>query len=91
MEIHVEHSPETIKAEIKSFILKEFLPGESDEALTDDTELVTHGVLDSLSTLQLATYIEKTYPVKLQAHEVNIDYMNTLIDITNLIMSKLRA
>ena len=87
----MNNTPEEIKAKIKAFILEEFLPGESEEALTDSTELVTHGVLDSLSTLQLATFIEQEYPVKLQAHEVNIDYLNTLTDITNLIVSKLKT
>jgi acyl carrier protein len=87
----MNNTPEEIKAKIKAFILEEFLPGESEEALTDSTELVTHGVLDSLSTLQLATFIEQEYPVKLQAHEVNIDYLNTLTDITDLIISKLKA
>jgi acyl carrier protein len=87
----MSNTPEDINAKIKAFILEEFLPGESEEALTDSTELVTHGVLDSLSTLQLATFIEQEYPVKLQAHEVNIDYLNTLTDITNLIVSKLKT
>ncbi len=84
-------TPDEIKSEIKSFILEEFLPGERPEALTDSTELVTHGVLDSLSTLQLATFIEDRYSVKLKAHEVNIDYFNTLPDISNLIFSKLKS
>lgn len=82
-------SYEEIKSEVKSFILKEFLPGESPESLTDSIELVTHGVLDSLATLQLATFLEKKYAITLQAHEVNIDHLNTLPDITNLVIAKL--
>ncbi len=87
----MSNKPEEINSKIKAFILKEFLPGESEEALTDSTELVTHGVLDSLSTLQLATYIEQEYSIKLQAHEINIDHLNTLASITNLIMSKIEV
>jgi len=81
-------SNDEIKTEVKAYILTEFLPGESAEALTDATELVTHGVLDSLSTMQLVAFIEEKYSITLKAHEVNIDYLNTLPDITNLIISK---
>ncbi|MEH6593012.1 MAG: acyl carrier protein [Halioglobus sp.] len=82
-------SIEEIKENVKTYILTEFLPGESPEALTDDTELVTHGVLDSLSTLQLVTYIEKEYSITVQAHEVSTDNINRLPDIANLVTSKL--
>ena len=78
-----------IKKDIKDYILNEYLPGESSEALTDETELVTHGVLDSLSTLQLVTFIEGRYSIGIAAHEVNTDNLNTLPDIANLIISKL--
>ena len=80
---------EDIKSEMKQYILDEFLPGESSEALTDSTELITHGVLDSLSTLQTVTYIEGKYSISIAAHEVNADNLNTLSDIANLIVSKL--
>ena len=78
-----------IKAEVKSFIMEEYLPGEDSDALTDDTELVTHGVLDSLSTLQLVTHLEAKFGIKISAHEVNTDNLNTLPDIANLVISKL--
>ena len=78
-----------IKQEVKSFILEEYLPGEDSDALTDDTELVTHGVLDSLSTLQFVTHLEMKYGIKVAAHEVDTDNLNTLPDIANLVASKL--
>ncbi|TIL47901.1 MAG: acyl carrier protein [Mesorhizobium sp.] len=44
----------------RDFILKEFLPGEMPENLTDSTELITGGILDSLATLKLVAYLEKS-------------------------------
>ena len=82
-------STDEIKDDVKAYILEEFLPGESSEALTDDTELISHGVLDSLSTLALVTYIEKKYAIALAAHEVNTDNLNRLPDIAKLVISKL--
>lgn len=77
-----------IKSDVKAYILEEFLPGENPDALTDETELITHGVLDSLSTMQLVTFIEEQYSVKVAAHEMNADNLNTLSDIASLIASK---
>jgi len=79
-----------IKSSIKQFILEEFLPGERAEALTDDTPLVTEGVLDSIATLRLVSFLEKQFNVSLAAHEVDAEYLNTLPSIAALVRSKLR-
>jgi len=78
-----------IKSAVKSFILEEFLPGERPEALTDDTGLVTEGVLDSLATLRLVSFLEKQFNVSLAPHEVDAEYLNTLPSIAALVRSKL--
>ena len=79
---------EEIKSEVKTYILEEFLPGEAPDALTDSTQLITHGVLDSLATLKLVSFVEQKYGIAVDAHEVNIDYLNTLPDIVMLIQAK---
>ena len=38
---------------VKQFILKEFLPGEDADQLTESTPLISSGILDSLATLQV--------------------------------------
>jgi acyl carrier protein len=78
-----------IKSAVKRFILEEFLPGERPEALTDDTQLVTEGVLDSLATLRLVSFLEKEFKVSIAPHEVDTEYLDTLPSITALVRSKL--
>ena len=77
-----------IKGTVKSYILQEFLPGENPSELTDSVPLITGGVLDSLATLRLVTFLEEKYNIQLQAHETGIDYLNTLDDIAALVESK---
>jgi acyl carrier protein len=77
-----------IKETIKAYILKEFLPGEDPEELTDSTPLITGGILDSIATLKLVTFLEERYGFTLQAHEADVDNLNTLSDILNLVLSK---
>ena len=80
---------EKIIEDVKSFILSEFLPGENPDELTESTELITHGILDSLATLKLVSFIEEQFDIALEAHEVDLEYLNTLTDIANLISSKM--
>ncbi len=50
-------SAESIKAKVKEYILKEFLPGENPESIGGSTELIDSGILDSLATLKLVSFI----------------------------------
>lgn len=79
---------EEIKDGVKRFILKEFLPGESPDNLTESTELVTAGILDSLATLRLVAFLEETYGIKVEAHELVPDNLNSVAQIANFVMSK---
>jgi acyl carrier protein len=73
---------------VKDFILAEFLPGEDPSQLTDATPLVTSGILDSIATMKLATFLEDHFKIELAAHELSVDYLNTVADIVKLVESK---
>lgn len=74
---------------IKEFILRQFLPGEDPEALTDDVALMDSGILDSLATLKLITFLEEKFGIKVEAHEADAENLNTLADISRFVGSKL--
>lgn len=80
---------EDIQTVVKDFILKEFLPGENPEELTESTPLITGGILDSLATLKLVLFLEENFQIKLQAYETGVDYLNSISDISSLVQSKL--
>jgi acyl carrier protein len=73
---------------LKAYILKEFLPGENPDELTDSTPLISGGILDSLATLKLVAFIEQHYSIQLEAHEVDIEHLDRIADIVALIGSK---
>lgn len=77
-----------IKQAVRAYIAAEFLPGESPEALTDSAGLFSEGILDSLSSLRLVSWLEEKYGVKIEAHEVDVDHLDTLDLIADLIVSK---
>jgi acyl carrier protein len=74
---------------VKKYILEEFLPDEDPAALTDDTPLMTSGVLDSVATLKLVTFLEEEFPIQIQPHEADADHLDSLQAITALVAGKL--
>jgi acyl carrier protein len=79
---------EDVKASVKEYILKEFLAGENPENLTESTELITAGILDSLATLKLVAFLEETYGIKVEPHELVADHLNSVAEIADFVESK---
>jgi acyl carrier protein len=74
---------------VKDYILTTFLPGEDPEALTSSTQLMSSGILDSLATLELVSFLEQRFGIELQAHETDASRLGTLNDIATLVQGKL--
>jgi acyl carrier protein len=77
-----------IKAKTKTYILDQFLPGESPDALTDSTPLISGGILDSISTLKLVSFLEEQFGINLEAHEVDAEHLDTLDKVAALVTGK---
>jgi acyl carrier protein len=77
-----------IQAAVKLFILDAFLPGEDPQELTEETELVSSGVLDSVATLRLVTFLEERFGIQVEAHEADEEHLNTLSSIADLVAAK---
>lgn len=79
---------EKIKASLQTFLLQELLPGEDPALVTYTTQLVTSGILDSIATLDLVSHLEESYGIKVEAHEVGVEHLNTIDAIADLVLSK---
>jgi acyl carrier protein len=77
-----------IQADVRDFIIREFLRGTDPSELTGTTPLISDGILDSLSTLQLVAFIEERYGIEVAAHEATVDYLDSLDRIAGLVRSK---
>jgi acyl carrier protein len=82
-------SSAAIAETVKEYILHEFLPDTPASELTTSTPLVSGGVLDSLSTVKLVTFLEERYGIEIEAYETSVDYLDSVDDITRLVQSKL--
>jgi acyl carrier protein len=80
-----------MKETLRAYILENFLPGEDPRNLTDDTELKESGILDSLSTLKLVTFLEERFGVEFEANDLEAGNLSSIDSIERLVRSKLGA
>lgn len=79
---------DNMKEEIRQYILSEFLPGETPANLRDDTPLRTSGVLDSVATLRLVTFVEEQFGITVEAHEASVENFDSIDNIAAFVQSK---
>jgi acyl carrier protein len=78
-----------IKLTVKAYVLNEFLPGEPADSLTNDTALISDGIIDSLGALRLVSFLEETFKVNFAPHEMNADYLDTIDRIAEVLAGKI--
>lgn len=79
---------EKIEEELRQYILTKFLPGETASNLRDDTELQDSGILDSVGTLELVSFLEKKYGIEVEAHEANPEDFDSIASIARFVKAK---
>lgn len=78
-----------VKTVLRDFILENLLPGEDPANLKDDTELKESGILDSMSTLKLVTFLEERYRVEFAANDLEPANLSSIAALERLVRSKL--
>lgn len=78
-----------IKNVLRGYILENLLPGENPANLTDDTELKESGILDSMSTLKLVTFLEGQYQIEFEAADLEPANLSSISSLERLVRSKL--
>jgi acyl carrier protein len=82
-------SDETLIAELREFIAREFLHGK-DEGLNASTPLIEWGVIDSIAIVALGDFISKRLGVQIPNAELKPSNMATLETIASLV-TRLRS
>ena len=76
-----------MKAQLAEFIATQILkdPGRS---LSDDEALISSGLIDSFSLVDLALFVEDTYGVRIEDSELTSDIFDTLSELTSLVQQR---
>jgi len=80
-----------IKDAVREYLAAQLLPGKDPSALTDDRPLITGGLMDSITSISLITFLEEQYGVSFEAHEIGIDYLDSIGDIAQTVADKMQG
>ena len=77
-----------ITAGVTSFIKQNFLFWSDEVALGYDSSLMEGGIVDSTSILELISFLESQFGIKIEDHEFSPENLDTLRNITEYVLRK---
>jgi acyl carrier protein len=78
---------DTILSNLRFYITRQILK-QPDFAIASDEALISGGLIDSFSLVDLALFIEDTYGVRIDDTELNADTFDTLNQLAALIAER---
>jgi acyl carrier protein len=75
-----------LQRDMRKFVIDNFLYGEDDSKLSNDDSLMEQGLIDSTGALELVTFLEGKYGIKIKDDELdpeNLDSINKLVRFIN--------
>jgi acyl carrier protein len=82
---------ETFAAEIKAFIVSNFLFGQEGTGIADDQSFLESGVIDSTGLLELVSFVEQQYGIAIGDRELVPENLDSLKNISQFVARKLEA
>jgi len=76
-----------ITAQLSKFIATTILK-QPNRSIGDSESLISTGLIDSFSLMDLALFVEDTFGVRIEDTELNADTFDTLTQLTSLIESR---
>ena len=71
-----------IKRELRHFVIDNFLFGQENGQLSNDDSFLEQGIIDSTGVLELVSFLERKFEIKIQDRELvpdNLDSINKLV------------
>jgi len=77
-----------VKDQIRQYILKNYLFSTDESALKDDVSLMQAGIIDSTGVLELITFLEEEFGVKVADEEMTPENLDSVDRIVAFVGSK---
>ena len=78
---------ETIISELEQYIVTKILK-QANRRISPDEPLISSGLIDSFSLMDLALFVEDTYGVRIEDTELNAEKFDCLNQLAALIVSR---
>jgi acyl carrier protein len=80
-----------MKQELRRFITENFMFAVEDTQLSDDDSLVEKGLIDSTGILELVSFLEEQYAIKIHDTELVQDNLDSINALARFLQTKLGA
>ena len=70
---------------IHDYVVREYLEEGDDREITEDTRLITSGIVDSFSMVSLKRFLEKKYSIRIPDEQATPDAFDTVSSIAALV------
>lgn len=77
----------TINEQLREFIVENFLYGQT-ESFSDEESFLQKGIIDSTGVLELVTFVEQQYNIKVESQELIPDNLDSIANLRRFIAQK---
>ncbi|MFH2003090.1 MAG: acyl carrier protein [Planctomycetota bacterium] len=81
---------EHTQGEIRRFIVNNFLFGQEDEQLMNNSSLLQSGTIDSTGVLELVVFLEETYSIKVEDEDLLPENLDSIENVAQFVERKLQ-
>ena len=77
-----------LKAQIREFIVENFLFGDAN-GLKDDSSFLDEGIMDSTGVLELITFLEEKFSIKVEDEDLIPENLDSINNVTAYLEKKM--
>ena len=77
-----------IRSEVRSFINENFLFNNDADTLEDNQPFLASGIIDSTGVLELVAFVEETFNITIQDHELIPENLDSVENLVHFIQRK---
>jgi len=78
----------TIESNIRNYILENYLFTDDQSELANDASLLEKGIIDSTGIMELVFYLEETFGIKIDDHEMVPENLDSVDNIVSFVKGK---
>ena len=80
-----------IEPKIRAYIAENLLFSDNGFPYSDDTSFLQEGIVDSIGVMEVVTFIEGTFNITVDDHELIPDNLDSVAQLANFIRTKLAS
>ncbi len=77
-----------IRGKIKDFINE--ITNVNNSKINNDSKLISDELIDSLGIIQIVTYLENYFQIKIEQNEINLENLETINTMTKFVSNKIK-